>query len=264
MLTGGAAQSNHCRQTAAAAAAVGLDCHLVLGGDAPAHAQGNLLLDRLLGATLHWAGAQRRGEGLDGLAEHLRRSGQRPYTIPYGGSNAIGALGFVGALKELGEQLAAAALALDRVVFASSSGGTQAGLEVGRHYYGHRFSLTGIQIDPAPPEHASYVEAVGELAQRTAARLGLASAPDPAAVDVRPDYAAPGYGVVGDAEREAIDLLAQTEGILVDPVYSGRAMAGLIDLVRQGEMASEERVLFWHTGGAPALWAYADELVTPQ
>jgi D-cysteine desulfhydrase len=262
LVTGGAAQSNHCRQTAAAAAASGLACHLALGGMRPERADGNLLIDELVGARLHWFGQQRRGEPLAALARRVEAEGARPYTIPYGGSSEVGVLGFVEAVRELGAQLIEWERPFNRLVFASSSAGTHAGLTLGRAHYGHRFAVTGIQIDEPGPDAPTLAYTVAELAQRTAARLGLPPSFDEAAIDLDSGYLGGGYGVVGAAEREAIRLVARTEGILLDPVYTGRAMAGLIDRVRRGDWAGDERVLFWHTGGAPALWAYGADLDT--
>jgi 1-aminocyclopropane-1-carboxylate deaminase/D-cysteine desulfhydrase-like pyridoxal-dependent ACC family enzyme len=163
LITGGAAQSNHCRQTAAAAAACGLACHLVLGGEAPSVPEGNLLLDQLLGAVTHWTGEFRRGERIPEIAESLRSAGRKPYVVPYGGSNTTGAAGFVEAVRELADQLSQLGESITHIVFASSSGGTQAGLTVGKSLFGLNCELIGIGIDKgaSPPS-----------AQRAAARRG--------------------------------------------------------------------------------------------
>lgn len=260
LITAGAAQSNHCRQTAAAAALTGMACHLALGGQAPALADGNLLLDCLLGARCHWSGDLRKGEGIGEIAEQLRRSGSRPYVIPYGGSNDIGALGFVSAIRELRGQLEQMGERVTHSVFASSSGGTQAGLVVGRALFGLDMALIGIGIDKGEAGDAPFREQVLRLTERIAARLGLEPCIGAADVVVRNDWLGAGYGVVGDPEREAIKLVARTEGILLDPVYTGRAMAGLIAMIRGGELSGADTVLFWHTGGAPALFPYASAL----
>ena len=147
VVTAGAAQSNHCRQTAAAAARAGLACHLVLGGTPPTLPNGNLLLDTLLGATLHWTGAQRKGESIPEIAATLRNQGRYPYLIPYGGSNATGALGFVAAVAELKQQLERLGETVDAIVFASSSGGTHAGLTLGQRLFDLQTQLIGIEID---------------------------------------------------------------------------------------------------------------------
>lgn len=261
IITGGAEQSNHCRQTAAAAALCGLDCHLVLGGSEPEALQGNILLDHLLGANIHWSGQFRKGERIPDLVRELEGKGRRPYVIPYGGSNEIGALGFVEAVRELNQQILQQDLGLTHIVFASSSGGTQAGFVVGSTLYGAEYRLIGIEIDKGEIGEHSFRSHVESLVSRTAALVGVSTANISDAVELRNDYVGAGYAVVGDLEREAIKLLAQTEGILVDPVYTGRAFGGCVDMIRRGEFSSRDTVLFWHTGGAPALFSYADAVV---
>jgi len=261
VVTGGAAQSNHCRQTAAAAAVCGLECHLALGGEEPAELNGNLLLDRLLGATIHWCGDQRKGEGIPALCDRLRRDGRRPYVIPYGGSNAVGATGFALAMRELALQLGPKAAAVSHVVFASSSGGTHAGLMVGKVMCNLGAQVVGINIDKEESGEMTLGEHILHLAGATAALLGVDHHFTAADLILRDDYVGAGYGVIGELEREAIFLTARLEGILLDPVYSGRAMGGLIDLIRNREIGSRDTVLFWHTGGSPGLFAQAGELV---
>ncbi len=263
VITAGAAQSNHCRQTAAAAARAGLRCELVLGGQPPEPGQsstGNLLLDQILGATIHWAGPERRGERLAEVAEQARAQGRKPYVVPYGGSNAVGATGYVRAMEELAEQLATAGQRVDRIVFASSSGGTQAGLMAGAKATGFAGQVLGIRIDKNDPQDAPFETTVLKLAQATAARVGLEASITARDCVINTDHTGAGYGVVGDLEREAIELMARYEGILLDPVYTGRAFGGLVDLVRRKAFSRSETVLFWHTGGSPALFAYAVDL----
>jgi len=266
LITGGAAQSNHCRQTAAAAAACGLGCHLALGGGLPGRAEGNLLLDMILGAEIHWSGECRKGEDMPRIAESLRGAGKKPYIIPYGGSNAIGALGFASAAGELAGQLAESRIEASRIVFASSSGGTQAGLMVGARLFGLEQELTAVCIDKAVDEGLDFEERVLSLANGTAALVGLEASAGgrfgPADLVLRREFTGGGYGVVGELERRAIGLLARTEGILVDPVYTGRALGALIALVESGEIRKEESIVFWHTGGMPALFAYEREILT--
>jgi D-cysteine desulfhydrase len=257
VLTVGAPQSNHCRQTAAAAAKAGLRCVLVLGGNAPRLEGGNLLLDRLLGAEIVWAGQQDRLSLLAATAQAQAAAGFRPYIIPYGGSNAVGAAGYADAMRELLTQAQAAGWQVDHVVVASSSGGTQAGLAAGAWAAGFTGQIHGISIDQRAGD---FQAALAELAQQTATLL---VAPHTFRADemiVHDAYLGGGYGVLGDAEREAIRLLASSEGLLADPVYTGRALAGLLDLIRRRRFTSGETVVFWHTGGLPALFAYADQL----
>ena len=261
VVTGGAAQSNHCRQTAAAAAACGLGCHLALGGEEPAVLNGNLLLDKLLGATIHWCGDRRKGEDIPALCDRLRSGGRRPYVIPYGGSNVIGATGFVLALRELALQLGPEVDSVSHIVFASSSGGTHAGLMVGKILCNLGAQVVGINIDKEESGEMTLGEHILNLAGATATMLGLNHSFTAADLILRDDYVGAGYGVIGEREREAIFLTARLEGILLDPVYTGRAMGGLIDPVRNGEIGPRDTVLFWHTGGSPDLFAHAGELV---
>lgn len=263
VITGGAAQSNHCRQTAAAAAACGLSCHLVLGGEPPSVPEGNLLLDQLFGAVIHWTGELRKGERIPEIAESLRCAGHKPCVVPYGGSNTTGAVGFVEAVRELTDQLSQLGESITHIVFASSSGGTQAGLTVGKSLFGLDCELIGIGIDKGASGDVPFDEHVARLANATAERLGVTARFSPADLTIRNDYLGRGYGVVGDLERRAIRLVAQTEGILLDPVYTGRAMGGLIDMIDRGELSRADAVLFWHTGGVPALFPHARDLINP-
>ena len=261
VITGGAVQSNHCRQTAAATAAVGLECHLALGGEPPALPEGNLLLDLLFGAIIHWCGEQRKGERIPEIAEQLRSQGRRPYVIPYGGSNAIGAMGFVDAVSELKGQLSAQNISVDCLIFPSSSGGTHAGITVGADLYDLSMRVIGIAIDRTEPGEPSYESELATLANQIAEKLGIEARYDAGSFQVRYDYFGGGYAVVGELEREAILLAGKYEGVLLDPVYTARAMGGLIDMIRNKEFSSRDTVLFWHTGGIPALFEHARELV---
>jgi D-cysteine desulfhydrase family pyridoxal phosphate-dependent enzyme len=257
LITMGGVQSNHTRQTAAAAARCGLRCVVVLRGHAPAVWNGNLLLDHLLGAQVVFSGDRTREAVADEVAAQARAAGNHPYLIPVGASNAVGAVGFVAALEELDAQAKARALRVDRVVFASSSFGTQAGLCVGAKAVGFRGQLAAIAID----SRRDVLQAgVAAIATATIRRLGWAMAFGPTEVVAYDGYLGAGYAVMGEPEREAISLVARTEGILLDPVYTGRAMAGLIDLIRTGAFGKDETIVFWHTGGAAALFAYAEEL----
>jgi len=259
IVTLGAAQSNHARQTAAAAAKFGLRAVLLLQGEEPPQCTGNLLLDDLLGAEVRWMGSQRRlpPERIAGVLEELKEAGQRPYLIPYGGSNEVGVLGYIQAMRELLDQLGERGVEADRLVVATSSGGTQVGLTLGAKIYGYAGEVIGISVDLPREELLSNLVS---LAQATAARWGFDLSLGRDDFIVYDDYLGGGYGVLGPKEVEAIRLLARTEGIILDPVYTGRAMAGLIDLVRRGTFRPDEVVIFWHTGGTPALFAYAQEL----
>ena len=248
LITTGAVQSNHCRQVAAAAAKLGLDCQLILAGDEPGEAQGNLLLDKLSGAQIFFTSKANRDQELQLRFQQAQRDGQKPYLIPYGGSNTIGALGYLNAMRELSEQK----LEPDWIVFATSSGGTQAGLILGAHITGFRGKILGISI-----EHSSdpFSAQIADLVNKTVDELGYDWSVTSREVLINDSYCQAGYGVLTSAEIEAVNLFARTEGILLDPVYTGRAAAGLLGLIRKGFFRPEEKVLFWHTGGTPALFA---------
>jgi D-cysteine desulfhydrase len=255
LISGGALQSNHCRQTAAAAARFGFKCILVLTGDKPQHASGNLLLDLLFGAeVVHVADRKDRDRILQETFDRATQEGTKPYLVPYGGSNATGALGYAFAMKELIDQSVNA----DWIVFATSSGGTHSGLLFGQRIFGFNGKILGISVD----ESEEWLKSeVSQLASATSEKVGERIEFSPADVLVNADYCDAGYGIVTEREREAIRLLASCEGLLLDPVYTGRAVAGMIDLIRKNFFKKDETVLFLHTGGLPALFAdqYTDE-----
>lgn len=258
LITAGALQSNHCRQTAAAAARYGFACTLVLYTPPGLEAEGaseaqsiptaNLLLDQLFGAEIVWAQRKDRDQVLQQTFQSAWEAGKRPYLIPYGGSNPTGAASYVFAMQELIEQ----GYQPDWIVFPSSSGGTQAGLALGARLYNYQGKVLGISIDE--PQDVLQ-ERVALLATQTADGLGESVVFAPGDILVNADYLGGGYGVMGELEKEAIHLFARSEGILLDPVYTGRAAGGLIDLLRRGFFSPNETVLFWHTGGTPALFA---------
>jgi L-cysteate sulfo-lyase len=257
----GGLQSNHVRQTAAAAAKAGLPCHLVLNRNVPIdkpiyQSSGNLLLDRLLGAVTHiCAEGETRAARIEALLSELRSRGEVPYYIPTGGSTGTGALGYAALMLELLQQARDLGITIDRIVVASSSGGTQAGLVVGRALAEADVPILGVDVDGEPDELLAMVQSV---ARDCAEKIGLRRDLPHGAFELVRDYAAPGYGLPNPGMIEAVTLLARLEGILLDPVYSGKAMAGLIGMIRQGRFGTDETVVFIHTGGVPALFAYAD------
>ena len=254
LITGGATQSNHARQTAAASARSGLGCVLVLRGKEPSVPQGNLLLDRLFGARVVWTSEWPPAETMEQAAEDERSAARVPYIVPYGGSNPVGASGYVTAMEELLAQCEERGLQFDHIVLPSSSAGTQAGLAVGARALKFQGRILGISIEP-PAEVLR--RNLAELATATADHLGLNVSFAPESFTVDDAYLGDGYGQVGELEREAIHTLARAEGVLLDPVYTGRAFGGMLDLIRRGEFHRGERVLFWHTGGTTGLFAYA-------
>ena len=254
LITAGAIQSNHCRQTAGAAARYGMDCVLVLEGDGVTEQTGNVLLDMLFGAEIVWTRERDPIEVLHATFESERKTDRNPYLIPVGGSNPVGSAGYAEAMGEfLGQEVD-----VDRIVIPVSSGGTTAGILAGSRFQGFGGPITAIRIGRY---EGATLENLAKLTNETAELFGVSVEIDPGEIDVRDDYLGPGYAVLTDLEREAILTFAKLEGILLDPVYTGRAAGGMLDLIRRGEIGADERVLFWHTGGTPALFAYGDELL---
>ncbi len=260
LITAGAQQSNHCRQTAAACAQAGLSCHLLLGGDPPEHVTGNLLLSKMMNAHIHYTGDRRKGEDLDTLAIQLKKEGRNPYVIPYGGSNLTGAMGYVEAAGELKEQLTGQNLHIDYVFFASSSGGMQAGLLLGMALHGLNVQLMPIRIDKAEMQGMTLKEVVTHLVSEGNAGLKLPVPVDTSTIHTIDGYEEAGYGVLTEEEKAGILTLAGSEGILLDPVYTGRAFHGMLDHLQHKRIAPGSNVLFWHTGGIPANFHYASLL----
>ena len=263
LVTQGAVQSNHVRQTAAAACKVGMKCHVLLERRVPDRdpsyeETGNVLLDNLFGATHEF-----RPAGLDMNAEAelvtdaLRGNGQKPYFIPGGGSNPTGALGYVKCAQEIVDHVRDQAQPFDWLVMATGSTGTQAGLVAGLHTLGHNLPVMGVSVRQ-PRERQ--MNAVHALTQKTLEKLESKGIPL-SKILVDDGYVGEGYGIPAETTLEAIRLLARHEGILLDPVYSAKGMAGLIGMVRQGFFKKTDTVLFLHTGGATALFAYQEQLL---
>lgn len=251
IITCGGEGSNHCRVTAMLAARLGLDCTLVLnGGREGARKPASVAVEEMVGARI--VRVESRGErnpAMERAAGELRGKGRRPLIIPVGASTPLGALGYVSAASELAAQMAARELRFDAIFFSSSSGGTHAGLAAGKELFLHPDTrLIGISPDDAS---ASIEAAVRDILSGLSARLGAELDCDPAVLD---EYAGEGYGVESAAGREALELAARTEGVLLDPVYTAKAMAGMIDRIRRGLLPSSSKVLFWHTGGQMALF----------
>lgn len=259
VITQGATQSNHARQTVAAAARLGMRCHILLedrtGSTDPDYTDnGNVLLDHLHGATVERrpGGSNMQAE-MEAVAARLADAGHRPYVIPGGGSNPLGAVGYANAALELIGQATERGLRIDHLVHATGSAGTQAGLVVGLQALNSPIRLLGIGVR-APREKQETM--VHDLGRRTWELLGLRGELARDAVAANCDYVGGGYGVPTPGMVEAVTLLAQTEGLLLDPVYSGKGMAGLIDLIRKGRFHKDENIVFLHTGGSVALFGY--------
>lgn len=262
LVTQGAVQSNHVRQTAAAACRHGLGCHALLERripDTPAiyETNGNVLLDQLFGASFEFrpSGLDMNAEGM-AAAERLRAEGRRPYFIPGGGSNAIGALGYAQCAQELLRQREAEDHSFNWLVMATGSTGTQAGLVAGLSGLGWDLPVMGVSV--RQPK-ARQIAAVHKLAVATAETLGAPPPPEDAVL-VDDGYVGAGYGIPAESTLEAISLTARLEGLLLDPVYSAKGMAGLIGMIRLGLFKSSDAVLFLHTGGASALFAYEETI----
>jgi L-cysteate sulfo-lyase len=259
VITTGGVQSNHCRQTAAAAARYGLKCHLVLtrnvDWDDPAYTtSGNLVLDRVLGAeiTIHPMGFD-RDQYMEDLAQDLRGKGYKPYIIPLGGSNALGAVGHIATMLEIQQQCHEQEIAPKALYHCTSSGGTQAGLVSAMIATKRPFPVFGVENE----NDVDHIQAVVEkLVPETLDRLGLPTAMRDDDVRIVEGYGGPAYGIPTEGTLEAIKLLARMEGILLDPVYTGKGMAGLIGDICAAKYGKDDVVIFLHTGGAQVLGAY--------
>jgi len=259
LVTAGGIQSNHCRLTAAAARKAGLDCHLVLNGTPPKIPNGNLLLDTLFGAKIHFCNREERDERLFLVADELEEKGKKPYVIPVGGSNSVGSVGYVDAMLELVNQMDDLSITPDAIVFATSSGGTQAGLALGAKLAGFKGDVLGISIDQVQAGPGPFPPVLTEIANGAAARIGVDIRLTESDFSLNYDYLGAGYAMPGELEFNAIRDLACHEGILLGPVYTARAMGGLLDLIKKGYFTKDQTVLFWHTGGTPELFAWADQ-----
>lgn len=259
IITQGATQSNHARQTAAFAAKMGMECHIVLedrtgSNNANYNNNGNVLLDHLHGATTE----KRPGGGdfnavIEEIAEQKRADGKKVYTIPGGGSNATGALGYVNCAFEMLGQVNNSGMKIDHIVTATGSAGTQAGLIVGLKAMNAQIPLLGIGVRAPKPKQE---ENVYNLAVKTAEKLGCPGVVAREDVVANTDYVGEGYGIPTESGLEAIRMFAELEAILLDPVYSAKGAAGFIDLIRKGHFKKDERVIFLHTGGSVALFGY--------
>ncbi|MDX1734081.1 MAG: D-cysteine desulfhydrase family protein [Halioglobus sp.] len=259
LVTVGAVQSNHVRQTAAAAAVAGMQCEAVLVEAVDRHGwnatdSGNVILDTLLGANVHRLASEAEAPAyILQLLEDLAAQGRTPTFIPLGGSGAVGNLGYLAMVEELLAQLPT----FDAIYLASSTGGTQAGMLAGLHIQGHDARVHGVTV--YNPDAAALRAEIEALCNATLEHVGAGSAIPAASIQVEGGYVGTGYGQTTPQCLDAVRLVARLEAIVLDPVYTGKAMAALIDHVRQGRFDGSENIVFLHTGGAPALFAYAEE-----
>jgi D-cysteine desulfhydrase len=261
LITCGAVQSNHCRLTLAAAVKEGLKCRLVLeervAGSYNPEASGNNFLYQLLGVESITVvpGGSDMAAAMQKMADEVAAEGRKAYIIPGGGSNPIGATGYVACAEEILTQMFDLGLKIDRVVCASGSTGTHAGLVTG--FYGNNANIPVIGINVSRTKE-DQEPLVYDLVCKTADHVGINTSIPREAVVCFGDYVGPGYSLPTASMVEAVKILARSEGVLLDPVYTGKAMAGLVDLVRKGVFDPDENILFIHTGGSPALYAYLD------
>ena len=254
LVTTGAVQSNHARLTAAAARVAGLQAALVLTSDtADPPLQGNLLLDRLLCAEVHFVPAGQEAAAMSEVAEALRARGERPYVIPIGGSSPVGAFGYAAGTLELTKQLTDSRRSPSHLFYASGSRGTQAGLTLGAKLYHVPYQLQGIAVSGGEPEKTRRAL---RIANEAAALLGVDARVTEADLLTDHNYLGPGYAIPTPESVEAIELVARTEAIFLDPVYTAKAMSGMIGYIRQGRIPPQDTVVFLHTGGTPALFAH--------
>ena len=254
LITTGGAQSNHVRQTAAAARVANMRCTLVLNTHAEPDVQGNLLVDHVLGARIVYVRTDaERDSTMEEIAADLRVRGTVPYIIPSGGSNGVGALGYVAAMLELQHQLWERAIQPAHMYVAVGSGGTHGGIALGAALYGADYPITGVLDDG---DSAAGIERAWHVAGLAAQRLGIANPVDRSAIVCDDRQVGAGYGIATDACLEAIAMLARTEAVLLDPVYTGKAFAALLADVRSDAYTHDDNIIFVHTGGSPILFAH--------
>ncbi len=264
LITCGAVQSNHCRLTLAAAVKEGMRCRLVLEQRVPnsydPDASGNNFLFRLLGVEKITVvdGGVDLAAAMQAEADELAAEGRKGYVIPGGGSNPIGTLGYVSCAQEIMAQAFQKAIQFDHLVCASGSGGTHSGMLVGMRAMGSKIPVTGISVRRPVPEQEGLI---GGLVSQTREFLDYPSDVLDGELKIFDDYVGPGYSIPTEEMAEAVRIFARVEGILLDPVYTGKAAAGLLDLIRKGHFKKGEKVLFLHTGGAPGLYAYQNVLL---
>jgi D-cysteine desulfhydrase family pyridoxal phosphate-dependent enzyme len=259
IITGGGPQSNHARITAAAARKVGMDAILVFFGQPPSESNGNLLLDQILGAEIIYTYTDDRSQTeprIHGVTEELKARGRRPYVIPRGGSTPLGCISYILAVQELLEQLDARHVKPASIFITTGSGGTQAGILAGLRYLGATIPVYGVTVSRPRSES---IPRINSLVEETSEFLETPLRLQPRDIILTDAYLGAGYGKITPEARNAIRWVAQLEGIFLDPVYTGKTMAGLIALARRGDIAPGETVLFWHTGGAPGLFGHAQD-----
>ncbi len=255
IITEGAINSNHCLQTAACAAKLGIDCELVLSGEEPSNITGNLLLFKILEVSIHLVDdSQKRKDLMREREEELKSSGRKPYIIPTGGSNALGALGYINCIAEIKGQAEELDVNFDYFVHAAGSSGTQAGMLIGKEFY---YPSTNI-ISITGGVNADYLKIeTREILKEFGFMFNVMNALNRIPIEVVTGYEGPGYGIASKEMVDTVRLVAQLEGIFLDPVYNGKAMVGLFDMIKSQKFSNEEVVLFLHSGGGPSIFNFS-------
>lgn len=259
IVTGGGPQSNHARMTAAAACRAGLDATLIFSGSPPPELNGNLLIDEILGAEILYTNTSDTSETdrmIERVTAERRAAGRRPYLIPRGGSTVLGCISYILAVGELLEQLTAAGVQPDSMFITTGSCGTHAGILAGCKYSGSKIPVVGVTVSRSVAEG---LPRILKLVHDTAEFLETPLPLEPGEVIIKDEYLGGGYAIITPEAREAIRRVARLEGIFLDPVYTGKTMAGLIDLVQRGDITRGSTVVFWHTGGAPGIFGHAGD-----
>lgn len=260
VITEGAIQSNHCLQTACCAARAGIDCELVLSGELPELPTGNMLLNKLLGVKVHVTpDPEDRQSVMRAVADDLIAMGKKPMLIPTGGSTKTGALGYLACLREIADQARQMQIGFDYLVHSTGSGGTQAGFIIGKHLYYPDVKIVGIS-EGEPEEELVHTirQVIDEWCSHWSVELPIQNKD----IKVLEGYYGEGYGIASDEMVEAVRLVAKLEGIFLDPVYNGKAMVGLIDLVKSGTIPEDANVLFLHSGGGPSIFSFAHDFLS--
>ena len=254
IITWAGLQSNHCRQTLAYAVMLGMECHLVLNGAPPERAQGNCLVFDLFGAKLHYEPVEENCDSVcRELAEELKKQGKKPYYVPIGASIPLGSLGYMDCAREIAEQAKSLGVHIDHVFVGSGSGGTQAGLEIGRRLYLPDAVIDGVAVSRSRAEQAAKV---GKICRGIVEYLDLNLTVRDEEIVVHDEYYGAGYAIPCQAGNDAVRLVGRTQAILLDPVYTGKAMSAVVDMIRSGALEGSEAVCFVHTGGSPAIYAF--------
>ncbi|MFX0211339.1 MAG: D-cysteine desulfhydrase family protein [Candidatus Hodarchaeota archaeon] len=260
IVTEGSLQSNHCLQTAACSAKLGLECELVLSGEDPDFITGNLLLDQILDVKIHRAkDSVERNELMIRVEEELKAEGKKPYMIPTGGSTSIGALGYLNCIVEIVQQSKELGVSFSHLIHSTGSGGTQSGLLIGRELYSPNLEILGINVgDPTERLQKEIKRIIKEFNQDWGLELMIGDE----SIKILEGYFGEGYGIPTQEMIDTVKLMAKLEGVFLDPIYTGKAIVGLVDLIKSDVIPKDDNVLFLHSGGGPSIFNYKDIFTT--